>query len=412
MDVSPGGAMACGGRDGTLRLWNETGEANAELPLHFSSIESVAWSRDGCRLATSGNDGQVIVLDAESRRVEGIFREHAGRVWCVAFARDGSTLASTGADRSVRLWNLTASLAVERLDVALPTDRPFAVAPSANRVACLSEQHKIAIWDLEAAGPRQSTTIDLGTRQPEPEVALSADGRLLAVPMEQGPIAVWDLHAGREIATVRRSAGGPWRQLPSGGILSSADPQRLLVAQPLEGRQWEIAKDSSNARFCEMSPDGGTVLSWSPISRELDLFDAHSVQPHKNIKVHRRPVCAVAFSFDGKWIASAALDRTVHICDARSGEEAQALVGHVSSDSRLAFSPDGKTLAVSDGPLVRLWSLRSGQMVCTLSGLSGPAGGLEFSVDGLRLSAWSRTAGGVEICRWLAAPAASTLPSP
>jgi WD40 repeat protein len=70
-------------------------------------------------------------------------------------------------------------------------------------------------------------------------------------------------------------------------------------------------------------------------------------------------VFSVAFSPDGKLLASGSEDDTVKLWDVASGRELQTLRGHAGNVSSVAFSPDGKLLASgsSDG-IIRLWGVR------------------------------------------------------
>jgi WD40 repeat protein len=74
------------------------------------------------------------------------------------------------------------------------------------------------------------------------------------------------------------------------------------------------------------------------------------------LKGHTSFVYGVAFSPDGKWLASASWDGSAKVWDATSGPEFRALNGHTGSVNDVAFSPDGTRL-VSGGPEVKLWDL-------------------------------------------------------
>ncbi|KFZ18716.1 hypothetical protein V501_01054, partial [Pseudogymnoascus sp. VKM F-4519 (FW-2642)] len=102
---------------------------------------------------------------------------------------------------------------------------------------------------------------------------------------------------------------------------------------------------------------------------------------------HRSPVRAVAFSPDGKQIASGSEDRTIKLWDARTGDLQKTFAGHSDSVWAVAFSPDSKQIASgSFDKTIKLWDARTGDLQKTLAGYSGPVGTVAFSPDGKQIA--------------------------
>src|SRR6185437_12091955 len=98
---------------------------------------------------------------------------------------------------------------------------------------------------------------------------------------------------------------------------------------------------------------------------------------------HDREVMGVAFSPDGRLLATASSDGTARLWDPATGEHRRTLTGEVSG---VAFSPDGRLLATASDQTARLWDPATGEHRRTLTGHDGAVAGVAFSPDGRLLA--------------------------
>src|SRR5262249_48044376 len=132
----------------------------------------------------------------------------------------------------------------------------------------------------------------------------------------------------------------------------------------------------------------------------VKLWDTATGSERATLKGHSKEVLCVAFSADGKTLATGSNDRTVKLWDVGTGTERTTLKGHAGWVSSVAFSPDGKTLASVGGgydaqnkPLpgeVKLWDLTTGAEGAALKGHNGWVTSVTFSPDGNTLASGSR----------------------
>ncbi|MEG4419922.1 WD40 repeat domain-containing protein, partial [Microcoleus sp. LAD1_D5] len=105
---------------------------------------------------------------------------------------------------------------------------------------------------------------------------------------------------------------------------------------------------------------------------------------------HSEGVISVAFSPDGKTLASASYDGTIKVWNLQSQKPIATLAGHSEGVISVAFSPDGKTLAsASDDKTIKVWNLQSQKPIATLAGHSTSVESVAFSPDGKTLASAS-----------------------
>jgi WD40 repeat protein len=391
-----GRALASGSTDFTVRLWDvAAAKERAVLRGSVEPIYAVAFAPDGQTLATGSWKGLLKLWDVSSGQERTVLKGHqSGDVSCVAFSPDGKLLASGSGRRSpafdVKLWKVFAGPEAAVLQAKGHAVEALAYSGDGQTLASTGGK-QVALWDpasgqrrallgphrqrvyglavskdgrtLASAGWDQIKVWDLPAgleRFAVPgrsSVALSADGKLLAAPGKDGTVRLWDAQTGAE----RASWPGAFSRVAltaDGTVLAAAGKDRTV-------RLWDVATRRELGRM-----EGGHVLVFSPDGRllattngrEVLLWEVATRQKHATLKGHDGSVLGIAFTADGRTLASAssgpmeALPGELKLWDVMTGEERAALPGHRWIVSAVAFAPDGRTLASAswDGA-IKLW---------------------------------------------------------
>jgi tRNA A-37 threonylcarbamoyl transferase component Bud32 len=133
---------------------------------------------------------------------------------------------------------------------------------------------------------------------------------------------------------------GDSKHLASGGRDRS-----LRVWTVAEGREVRRQDMPREVKALAVKPQGASLLVAAGVT--LRLIDAMTGEDQQRLSGHLDAVRALAFSADGKWIASGSDDRTVRLWDGQTGRPVQRLAKHVDVVTGVSFAPDGKALLSS-----------------------------------------------------------------
>ena len=137
------------------------------------------------------------------------------------------------------------------------------------------------------------------------------------------------------------------------------------------------------------SPDGRTIASGSD-DETIHLWDGITGRHIRTLVEHERDINDVAFSPDGRIIAGGSDDDHIHLWDASTGNHIRTLEGHTHRVNSVAFSPDGRTIASgSDDDTLRLWDAATGNDIQTLEGHTNRVNSVAFSPDGRTIASGS-----------------------
>src|SRR6185369_3020726 len=169
---------------------------------------------------------------------------------------------------------------------------------------------------------------------------------------------------GRSVTSLAFNSDG--RVLATGGVESKANIDiAAMMTGAMNPRAQKPKKGAKQPDYADMMKDlkveaVGTVKLW----------DVTTGQQMAELKGHGRGVTKVAFSRDGKLLASCSSDNTIKIWDVATQNELRTLTGHTAGIESLDFSPDGRLLAsASDDGSTFLWDTKTGEHLLTLISL-------------------------------------------
>jgi WD40 repeat protein/serine/threonine protein kinase len=420
-----GSRLVTAGGDGTARIWDATTGKEILTLRNPRGVATAAFSPDGTRVVTGGSDGVVKVWDVKPRppvkpfdrdtiRIPLVqrtqpgdelatFNGHVGPVLAAAFSPDGSRLVTLGDDHTVRVWDAAG------VEVRTPKGNATYVhwatfSPDGSRLITTTWDKAVSVWDVETGDPVRSIS---ELRGPEawwyttPPVS-NRDGSAVVVGRSDHKAVVLDLKTGKTLLTLdvpktRDISAVAWS--PDGTRLATGGEEETQVWDARTGKTLLILEGL--ARSVEWNRDGSRILTASDGGR-VKLWDAKSGKNLLTIETRQDigllvfppsgfPDLTASFSPDGSRILTAGAEGAAKIWDASTGKELLTLKGHTAAIGQASWNPTGDRIVTgSADTTAKIWDATTGAELLTLRKHTGWVYSAAWSPGGTRIVTTSR----------------------
>ena len=356
-----GEAYRQGARTPSLRFmlargWQGLGGSVHVLRGHTQVVKLALFSPDDGVVLTGGDDGLAQRIDARTGRVLGSVHLAAGGVGHGAFlgASNRFVLASRQTGRP-ELFDGEGSTA--RITLAGPPEQfgALAVTPDGRTLVTGGSDGKVRLWNAQTG--RLQHTLE-GHTATVAYLAVSPDGAFILSGSRDGTARVWNTARAAEVSVLRGHKEVVWR-----GDISADDAHVVTGSDDTTVRVWNLRtgaeervfrKHSGHISAVALAPDGKTLLTASEdgTARWFDLASGEE----RLVIVGAGPMLTAAFSPRGERFAVSGWDGAIRMHDARTGEPLWTFMGHLDGISALAFSHDGRFIAsASADHTARVW---------------------------------------------------------
>jgi WD40 repeat protein len=378
--ISPdGNYIASGNADGTLQLWDISGNPIGQpFKGHSRGIYALAFSPDGKYIVSGSEDKTLRLWDLKGNPIGQPFKGHQQSVHSVAFSPDGKYIVSGAWDRTVRLWDMSGNRIGKPFKGEETNIYSVAFSPSGQYIVS-GAGNIIRLWDFQ--GNMVGKPFKVGSYVFS--VAFSPDGKYIVSGSDDQTVRLWDM-SGNPIGQPFRGHQGAVRSVTfstdgkyiiSGSYDNTVrvwDIQGNPIEQPLRGHKEAVISTT-------ISRDGKTIISGG-LDKTIRLWDTEKSSIGKAIDGHNGEVKSVAFSPSGRYIVTGCGDGKVRLWDNQGNLIGKPLVGHSKGVLQAVFSPDGLYIASSsqDGT-IRLWDIKGNPIGQPFKGHLGGVQDIAFS---------------------------------
>ena len=382
-----------------LNLKEGTAEFALTAPGSTGQVRAVAWSSDGARIVTAGDDHMARLWDASSGQLIRSFAGHTDALVSAGFSPDNKRLVTSSLDDEARVWDMDSPDTGRRPNIqaggtpgAPPSSSPG--GPPNGRPPNGPPPNR-----FPPRNPRNFARENRILFKHARHAAFSSDGRHIVTGSYSGMVRIWSALPPASYLVLE---GPPVVSLDHVGAVAFS-PDNRQIASAIDSpiatlwdatagtRRRDLRGHSGDVSSLAFFPDSSHVVSggWDGIVR---VWETGYTRRSFTLQGHKGNVNCVAVSSNGRKIVTAGEDRTGIVWDARTQKRLCTLNLGASVAHGIAFSPDCAKIVVAQNDnamsgKITLWDANTGQILRTIATVPARVLAVRFSPDGTHILA-------------------------